>query len=42
MRLHRHYLNGVLPFSGGLLDQPNTYIQAMEVIDARVSENGHH
>lgn len=33
IRLHNHYKNNVLPFSGGLLDQPNIYIEAMEAID---------
>lgn len=31
--LHRHYLNGVLPVSGGLLDQPYIYLRAMTIIE---------
>ena len=32
-RLHKHYQNGVMPFSGGLLDQPAVFIEAMDIID---------
>jgi len=34
LRMHSHYKNGVLPYSGGLLDQPAVYLQAMELIDS--------
>lgn len=34
LRLHNHYCHQLLPFAGGLLDQPNPYLQAMETIDA--------
>lgn len=30
--LHKHYKNSVLPCSGGLLDQPNYYLQVMELL----------
>jgi len=40
IRLYRHYKNGILPFEGGLLDQPNPFIEAMEAIDLRIEENG--
>lgn len=33
MRLYGHYKNHVLPFSGGLYDQPAAYLEAMQVID---------
>lgn len=33
LRLHRHYLNGVLPVAGGLLDQPHAYVRAMSIIE---------
>lgn len=33
LRLHQHYKNGVLPLSGGLLDQPHKYVRAMEIFD---------
>ncbi len=32
--LYRHYKNGVLLVSGGLLDQPNKYTEAMDLIEA--------
>jgi len=33
LSLHVHYKNGVLPLAGGLLNQPNGYIRAMEIIE---------
>lgn len=30
--LYSHYQNNILPFSGGLLDQPNYFVDAMSVI----------
>lgn len=33
LRLYRHYKNGLLAVSGGVLDQPNYYLEAMETID---------
>lgn len=38
LRLHGHYKNKILPFAGGLLDQPQYYIEAMEVLSARSNE----
>ncbi|MCK7495180.1 MAG: hypothetical protein MZW92_31865 [Comamonadaceae bacterium] len=38
MRLYRHYKNHLLPLAGGVLDQPNAYLEAMEVIDAHQSK----
>ena len=38
LRLYRHYKNGWLPYTGGLLDQPNIYLEAMEIIDAQVEQ----
>jgi len=32
LKMHKHYQNGVLLQSGGLLDQPNYYLEAMEII----------
>jgi hypothetical protein len=32
LSLHKHYQNGCFPYSGGLFDQPNLYIQAMELL----------
>lgn len=34
MRLYNHYKNHLLPFAGGLYDQPAIYTEAMEIIDA--------
>ena len=33
-KLHRHYQQGNLLVEGGLYDQPNVYLVAMEIIDA--------
>jgi hypothetical protein len=35
LRLHEHYENGVLPYAGGILDQPNYFTEMMETISAR-------
>jgi len=32
IRLHKHYKNNHLAFPGGLLQQPNYYLQAMEIL----------
>ena len=43
MRLFNHYKNGILPFSGGLLDQPAAWYEAMCLIDNELASkpNGH-
>lgn len=33
LRMYGHYKNGLLPYSGGLLDQPAVFAQAMETIE---------
>ncbi len=33
LKLHQHYSNGLMLVSGGVIDQPNFYLQAMEIID---------
>ena len=33
MKLYRHYNKSILPLSGGLLDQPAVYLNAMEIIE---------
>lgn len=38
LRLHAHYKQGLLPYDGGLLEQPNFYLEAMEILTARESE----
>lgn len=35
LRLARHYRNHYLPFAGGLMEQPNLFLQAMEILDVR-------
>lgn len=32
LRMYCHYTNRILPYSGGLLRQPNHYVEAMEII----------
>jgi len=32
LRMYQHYSKGVLITSGGLLDQPNKYLEAMELM----------
>ena len=39
LRLYPYFEKGILPFAGGLLDQPNGVVQAMDIIRARVNEN---
>jgi len=39
LSLYRHYKNGILIFGGGLLNQPNPYIEAMSIIDERLENN---
>lgn len=34
LRLHRHYGNGLLPHAGGICDQQNLYIEAMELLES--------
>ncbi len=38
--LYRHYQNGLLPFAGGLYDQPAAYFRAMSVIDSWMKKSG--
>lgn len=37
LRMYQHYKNRLLPYEGGLLSQPNYYLEAMEII-ARIVE----
>jgi len=37
VRMYRHYKERILPFGGGLLDQPHLYAEAMEILAARES-----
>lgn len=34
LKLHRHYKNGMLFLEGGLMNQPNTYLDAMQLIES--------
>lgn len=38
LRLYRHYQNQLLPFAGGILEQPAQYMQAMELIESALHE----
>lgn len=40
LRLYGHYKNRLLPYAGGLLNQPNYYIEAMEHIAAVAGDYG--
>lgn len=31
--MYQHYRNGVMPFSGGLYEQPAVFLEAMQLID---------
>ena len=37
LRMYQHYKQRVLPGAGGILDQPQLYIEAMEILSARES-----
>lgn len=38
MRLYNHYKNHFLPLDGGILKQPNAFLEAMETIENCVNE----
>lgn len=38
LNLYGHYKNSVFPLSGGLLEQPNLYLRAMELIDSTMNK----
>ena len=38
LNLYSHYEKGVLPFNGGLLNQPHAFYQAMLVINNYLAE----
>ena len=42
IKLYGHYKQQILPFAGGILEQPHYYIQAMEIIDAAVNDGNTH
>ena len=33
LTLHKHYKNGIMPLTGGLLEQPAYFLEVMDVID---------
>ena len=37
IKLYNHYTKNFLPFEGGLLDQPNYFLSAMNVIQGAAS-----
>lgn len=38
--LHAHYKAGFLAIAGGVLDQPNAYLEAMRLIDHWIAKDG--
>lgn len=36
LRMYGHYKNGLLPLSGGVLDQPAVFSEAMELVEMRI------
>lgn len=38
LRAYKFYKNGVLPAQGGWLNQTNTFIQAVEIIDTEIGK----
>jgi hypothetical protein len=38
LRLHMHYRKGVLPRAGGICDQPNLFVEAMELLEQTFNE----
>jgi len=32
LKMHKHYKNGILLVDGGLVNQPNKYLEAMELL----------
>lgn len=38
IKLYSHYKNNILPYQGGLLDQPAFYKRCMEVLDSAFAE----
>lgn len=38
LELYGHYKNKILPFSGGILEQPHVYAKCMLLIEAVYSE----
>lgn len=37
LRMYAHYKNGLLPMGGGVLEQPNYFAEAMEILSERDS-----
>jgi hypothetical protein len=35
VRLFQHYKRRIMPMAGGLFDQPNYYVEAMEILSER-------
>lgn len=36
---YQHYKNGLLPYAGGMLDQPAAFSEAMNLIESRIEES---
>ena len=39
LRLHGHYRRQHLPFAGGMMQQPNKFIEAMELLLSKIGRN---
>jgi hypothetical protein len=38
-RMYSHYQNQLLPIAGGILDQSNFFLEAMELIGSRIAKH---
>lgn len=38
LSLFQHYKNGLLPFAGGILDQPAAFGEAMNLIESKIEK----
>lgn len=38
LKLHKHYKCNILPYSGGILEQPNPFMEAMEIIETYAND----
>lgn len=39
LRLYIHYKNGLLPYAGGVLDQPQAFLISMEMIESNLNHD---
>ncbi len=38
LKFYSHYSNRILPISGGMMEQPNRFIEWMEVVESALNE----